>query len=97
MNVAAGVRFGPVLCRVDCIQDCLPAARLIMRRLRHMPQTIFMDCAGNVHMAPGYQTVPEQAVRWIIGTYNTDVTTHALASDLANEVRERRISLAAMP
>jgi hypothetical protein len=92
MNVQAGVRFGPVICRVDNIEDCRPAARLIRARLRHIPQIVFMDAMGNVHLAPGYQTVPPDAVRWMVGTYNVDATINAVASDLASEIRERRLS-----
>lgn len=92
MNVQAGVRFGPVVCHVENLEDCKAAARIIAARLLHVPQTVFMDAMGNVHMAPGYQTVPDAAVRWIIGTYNKDVTRNAVACDLANEIRERRLS-----
>jgi hypothetical protein len=90
MNVQAGVRFGPIVCRVDNIEDCRPAARLLIARLRHIAQVVFMDAMGNVHMLPGYATITPQAVRWIIGTYNKDATIEAIASDLANEIRERR-------
>jgi hypothetical protein len=97
MNVQAGVRFGPVVCHVKGIEDCKQAARIIAERLRHIPQIVFMDAMGNVHIAPGYQTVPDAAVRWIIGTYNKDVTRTAIAADLANEIRERRLSYQAYP
>jgi hypothetical protein len=96
MNVQAGMRFGPVICRVDHVMDCRRAARLVVHRVRHMSQTVFMDAMGNVHLAPGYQTVPDAAARWIIGTYNKDATIENVAADLASEVRER-LGLHLMP
>ncbi len=90
MNVQAGVRFGPILCRVDNVEDCRAAARLVRERLRHIPQVVFLDMVGNVHLAPGYTPVPPAAVCFLIGSYNTDAAVENIAADLADELRERR-------
>lgn len=97
MNVRAGVRFGPVVCRVSNIEDCRPAARLLCERMKHIPQVVFMDVAGNIHIAPGYEAIPNAAARWIIGTYNQGATIDNIASDLANEIRDRRAMYRGFP
>jgi hypothetical protein len=89
MTLEYGVRFGPVVCRVETVDDCPAAARLVCRRLRHVPQTVYMDANGNVSLLPGYLPVPTSVVRWVIGSYNKDATADNIAADFASEVRER--------
>ncbi len=90
MNAKAGMRFGPVVCRVHSFGDIRWASRLLAEKMRHMPQTVCMDIAGNVHVSPGHEAIPPQALPWVIGTYNKDCTVADIASDLAAELRTRK-------
>lgn len=89
MTLEYGLRFGPVVFRVETIDDCREAARLVWRRLRHQPQTVYMDALGNVSLLPGYLPVPTSVVRYVIGTYNKGASLDNVAADLVCEMRER--------